>query len=114
MRTLLAGIFAACLFCLPLMSQAPTGSISGVVTDATGAVVPGAKVSVTNVSQGISRAATTDEAGRYNMPALIPGPYEIEARMQGFQKEIRKGVQLTVGMNAVINLSLQVGQVELW
>ena len=94
-----------------LLGQTPTGSISGVITDSSGAVVPGAKVTVTDVGKGISRSVATDGAGRYQAPGLIPGNYEIQAQMEGFQTEIHKGIQLTVGMDAVINLSLQVGQV---
>ena len=107
------GLAAALLMALgmALLGQTPTGSISGIITDSSGAVVPGAKVTITDVGKGISRSVTTDGRGRYQEPGLIPGNYEIQAQMEGFQTEIRRGIQLTVGMDAVINLSLQVGQV---
>ena len=112
LRTGLAFVVAIiCLCPLGLFAQTPTGSISGTVTDASGAVVPGAKVTVTDVGKGISRSVTTDSAGRYQVPGLILGGYELQVQMEGFQTEIRRGVQLTVGMDAVINFSLKVGQV---
>ena len=96
---------------LGLMGQTPTGSISGTVSDASGAVVPGAKITVTDVAKGISRVVNTDNAGRYQAPGLIPGNYQLQVQMEGFQTEIRQGIQLTVGMDAVIQFTLQVGQV---
>jgi len=96
---------------LGLMGQSPTGSISGDVSDASGAVVPGANVTVTDVAKGISRVLTTDTAGRYQAPGLIPGNYQVQVQMEGFETAIRQGIQLTVGMDAVIHLTLQVGQV---
>ena len=92
--------------------QTSTGTIAGTVQDATAAVVPGATVTVTNSDTGIKRTAVTDEVGRYHMPGLIPGSYEVQVQATGFQTEIRKGIQLTVGSEIAINLSLQVGQVE--
>src|SRR5437868_5030870 len=100
-----------CFNGLRLIAQTPTGAISGNITDSSNAVVPGAKVTVTDIGKGLSRAATTDSAGRYQVPGLIPGNYKVEVQMEGFQTEIRQGIQLTVGMDAVINLTLQVGQV---
>src|SRR5262249_43038723 len=94
-----------------LFAQSPTGSISGVVSDSSGGVVPGAKVTVTDVGKGNGRTITTDSGGRYSVPGLFPGAFEVQVQMEGFQTEIRKGIQLTVGQEAVINVALQVGQV---
>ena len=112
LRTGLAFV-AAIVFlgALNVVAQTPTGSISGTVTDASGAVVPGARVTVTDVGKGISRALTTDSSGRYQAPGLIPGNYQVQVQMEGFQTEIRQGIQLTVAMDAVIQITLQVGQV---
>jgi hypothetical protein len=87
------------------------GTISGVVQDATGAVIPGVSVTVRNVDTGITRMLITDEQGRYRGPNLPPGAYEVEAMLAGFQTEIRRGINLTVGQEAVVNFGLQVGQV---
>src|SRR4051812_20443525 len=64
-----------------------------------------------DAAKGISRAVVTDSGGRYQVPGLIPGNYQVEVQMEGFQTEIRQGIQLTVGTSSVINISLHVGQV---
>ena len=93
------------------LAQVATGSISGVVQDETGAVVPGATVVVRNVDTGISRTLTSDAAGRYQALNLNPGSYEVEGQSAGFQTEIRRGITLTIGRQAVVNLSMRVGAV---
>src|SRR4029077_4943286 len=60
---------------------------------------------------GITRNAITDEQGRYQFPNLNVGAYELQASLSGFQTEVRRGVELTVGREAVVNFALQVGQV---
>ena len=87
------------------------GTISGVVQDPTGAVIPGVSLTVKNVDTGITRMLLTDEQGRYRAVNLPPASYEVEAMLAGFQSEIRRGVVLTVGQEAVVNFGLQVGQV---
>ena len=79
---LVAGSLALCSSTF-LIGQTPTGSISGVVQDESGAVIPGAKVTVTNVDQGISRVVPTNNAGRYQVPGLLPGNSEVQAQMEG-------------------------------
>ena len=93
------------------MGQATTGTISGVVRDATAAVIPGATVTVTNVDTGISRSLSTGAQGRFNAPNLLPGNYEVQAQVAGFQTEVRSGITLSVGREAVVNFTLQVGDV---
>ena len=100
-----------CFLSSTLMAQTATGTIAGVVNDESGAVVPGAQVSVTNVDTGIGRSVTTDDAGRYRVPSLIPGRYEVQAQLTGFETAVRSGIELTVGQEAVINMVLRVGQV---
>ena len=92
-------------------AQVTTGTISGTVTDATGAVVPGAEVTVKNVDTGITRIMTTDERGRYTAPQLPPGNYEVSTSIAGFQTGVRSGITLTLGREAVVNFTLQVGSV---
>ena len=93
------------------LAQTATGSISGVVEDESGAVIPGVNVTVTNVDTGISRSLLTDASGRYHAPTLIPDHYEVQAQREGFETGIRKGIQVTVGSNLEINMALKVGQV---
>src|SRR3989304_10607626 len=78
------------MFCSQLaLAQVSTGAISGVVRDATAAVVPGATVTMTNRDTGITRTTTTDNLGRYHAPNLPLGNYEIRAQLAGFQTEVR-------------------------
>src|SRR6267142_496449 len=107
------------LMCLCLLlgghlvyAQVTTGTISGVVQDPTGAVIPGVTVTAKNLGTGTARTITTDEGGRYTAPNLTLGDYEVQAQLPGFQTEIRSGITLTVGRTAVVNLVLKVGQIS--
>ena len=99
------------LFCPAGFAQTATGSISGVVQDESGAVVPNANVIIRNVETGISRSVTTDAGGRYRVQGLIPDNYEVQAQLTGFETSVRQGVQMTVGAELEINMVLRVGQV---
>src|SRR5256884_9191388 len=92
-------------------AQVSTATIAGVAQDASGAVIPGVSVTVKNLNTGITRTATTDEGGRYTLPDLSLGSYEVEGQLPGFQTEVRSGITLTVGREAVVNFALRVGQV---
>src|SRR5207244_7839767 len=67
-------------------------------------------VTVKSVDTGIARTVTTDEGGRYTIPGLTLGNYEVEGQLPGFQTEVRTGITLTVGREAVVNLALKIGQ----
>src|SRR3989454_7450938 len=86
-------------------------SVQGTISDATGAVLPGASVNVKNSGTGSSVELVTDERGRYLAPVLQPGEYEIQASLPGFQTVSRRGIRLAVGQNAVVDIKLEVGQV---
>lgn len=109
----LAWVFVVCLFLGSgvALAQVVTGTISGTVSDSTGAVVPGATVTVRNVETGISRTVTTDAAGRYRAPQLGLGNYEVSAESAGFQTAVRSGITITVGREAAVDFTLQVGAV---
>jgi len=96
----------------PLLAQGATGTISGVVSDTTGAVLPGVEVSVTNVGTTQSRLVITGDEGRYSTPQLLSGDYEVRAELAGFQTGVRQGIRLVVGQQAVVNFSLQVGSIS--
>jgi hypothetical protein len=102
---------ALLLFCGHLSSQVSTGTISGIVRDSTGAVVPNAKVVVLNEGTGIARTIDTDAEGRYSAPSLSLGNYRVTGTREGFQTEIRSGIVLTVGREAAVDLTLTVGSV---
>src|SRR5438094_767864 len=78
-------------------AQTNTAGLSGNLTDETGAVLPGAQITVTNTATGISRTVPTDERGRFVVPQLPPGPYELKATMSGFETLIRTGITLSIG-----------------
>src|SRR5215472_15103286 len=78
-------------------AQVTTGTISGIVQDASGAAIAGASVTVKNLDTGTNRTVTTDSGGRYNAPDLPLGNYEVQAQQSGFQTEARIGINLTVG-----------------
>jgi outer membrane receptor protein involved in Fe transport len=88
------------------------GSIQGIVSDATGAVLPGALVVIRNVGTGDAREVATDAEGRYIVPVLPPGDYEIRVALPGFQTVERRGITLLVGQVAVVNVALGVGREE--
>lgn len=112
--------FARFVLCVTTMLAVPcglfaqagaTGSILGTVTDATGAVVPGAKVTVTNTATGVPFNTTTSSAGDYLAPALQPGTYSVSATSKGFQKSVTTGFVLSVDQKIRVNLTLQAGAV---
>src|SRR5579875_919072 len=105
------------LFFLLLSFTAPAwaqveASITGVIIDSSGAVIAGATVSVKNLENGFTRKAITNEAGRYDLPSLPLGRYDVTAEMKGFKSEVKTGVTLVVGQQAVVDLTLQPGEVK--
>src|SRR5665213_2531353 len=97
------------LCCLPALPQLNLGRIYGSVTDQTGAVIPGVMVTVTDVARGVSRTLTTDNAGEYSAPSLVPGTYNIRAEAKGFNISQRQDVGVGVGQDVRIDVALQTG-----
>ena len=87
-------------------------NLSGVITDQSGAAVSGARVTAKSLDTGLSRAASTDQSGRYRFFALPVGVYELSVTKQGFAEGVRSGIRLAVGQDASADLSLRVGQVS--
>jgi hypothetical protein len=92
---------------MPLRAQV-SASISGRILDQTGAVVPGATITVKSVETGVSRTATTNGSGDYTVLGLPLGPQEVTAEKTGFLRTIPAHVTLVVGQEAVVNLELEV------
>src|SRR5438132_747971 len=92
-----------------VFGQGFSAAISGIVRDTSGAVVPGVSITVKHVESGLTRTVITSETGGYNIPALPIGPYEVSTDLPGFKKEVRRGINLAVGQEAVVNLTLEVG-----
>ena len=93
-------------------AQATTGTILGTVSDSDGAVIADAVIKITNVQTGLTRSVTTDSEGRYRLPLLPVGSYEVKAERQGFGSQVHSGIELTVGRDAVVDFALKAGQVE--
>jgi hypothetical protein len=87
-------------------------SISGAITDESGAVLTGATITVKNDETGAQRIVTADDAGRYDVESLAVGQYEVKAEAAGFRPEIRTGIALVVGQHTEVNLTLRVGQLQ--
>lgn len=97
---------------LPGLAQTYQGRILGTVTDQTGAVVSGARVTVTNTATGVSRTLTTGATGEYVAPNLEPGPYRVTASAANFKQEQRPGLQLEVAKDLRIDFKLTPGAVN--
>ena len=92
-------------------AQQDMGVITGVVTDATGAAVPGARVMVTNRETGETRAVDTSESGAYTVGPLRIGRYDVTVEKAGFKKSIQQDVELHAQDRARVDLRLEVGQI---
>src|SRR2546428_3689916 len=91
--------------------QGATAQISGMVTDQSGAVLPGVKITATQTETGVSRNAVSNETGSYVLPNLPVGPYRLETALPGFRTFAQTGIVLQVNSNPAIKIVLEVGQV---
>lgn len=104
---------AAALFCLAALSfgQSNLATVTGVVTDESGGVIPGATVMVRNTGTNDTRELSTNEAGNYTVTSLIPGNYEVTVQSDGFTTYIQQGLTLQTGDSRRIDVILELGQV---
>ncbi len=93
-------------------SQAANGNIEGTVLDASGGVLPGVTVTITNTDTGTQRVVVTNERGIYRAPLLPLGTYQLVAELEGFKRYEEKGITLSAGQTAVINVSMSLGSLE--
>src|SRR5690349_23161708 len=96
---------------LALLSQEFRGTISGLITDPTGAMIAGAKVTVTETNTGTKIPTVSGSTGEYAAAFLLPGDYDIDVQMSGFKGYSSKGVHDGAGDHAVIDVRLDVGDV---
>lgn len=96
------------LVCAALFAQS-NATVNGVVTDSTGAVIPGVSLTVTNVETNVGRNSLTNADGRFVVSDLIPGTYKVTAAFQGFKKLEREGIDLRVGDRVNLDLVMEVG-----
>ena len=109
-QLLLPCTFLAAIAPLAAHAQEFRGTISGAITDSTGAVIPGATVTVREIHTGTLNTTKSDAAGQYVVPFLLPGDYTISATLAGFQTTARNGVTLQSQEHPIINLGLTVGE----
>ena len=102
-------LFLGC--CAGVFAQA-TSQISGTVKDASGAVVGGAQVTVTQTATGVTRTATTDANGVYSLPSLPLGPYQMQVKKEGFTTFLQTGIVLQVAEGPTIDPVLKVGAIN--
>jgi hypothetical protein len=105
----LLGLGLLCLPPPPAAAQAVSGTILGFVKDSTGAVVPGATVTLVNAGTGFSRTVVTDAAGEYTAPLIPTGTYTVSAEITGFNKLSKTNVLLGVDQKVRIDLALELG-----
>jgi Carboxypeptidase regulatory-like domain/TonB dependent receptor len=96
----------------PLLAQTTSTTILGTITDSSGAVVPGAKVTALQVLTGLKREEATSNTGDYSFPLLNVGEYEVTVQLAGFKTEVRKNIVLQINQKARIDFTLQVGGQE--
>jgi hypothetical protein len=109
---LAVAILAAAVSSLaPLPAQTTNATLVGTVTDAQGAVVPNASVTVKNTGTGIERKVQTNSSGEYSVYPLQPGAYEVTASASGFQSKVVSNVVLDVAANAKVDVQLSVGNI---
>src|SRR6266446_1479154 len=93
-------------------TQITTGTIQGTVTDANGAIVPGANVAIKNLETNLSRTLTTDDGGRFVALALPPGRYSVTVSKQGFATAVAESLDLTVGQALNLPVAMKISQVQ--
>ncbi len=108
-RTLFSLFLIAAL--VPALLTAQTqGEVTGQITDTTGGLIAGARITVTNEGTNAVRIVNTNNSGVYNIPSLTPGLYTVKVEAQGFQSAVRSAVELQVQQTARIDFQLQRGR----
>ena len=93
-------------------SQTQLATVSGTITDPTGAVVPGVSVTIVSQGTGLKRSGLTDTAGEYRFAGLPTGNYSLRLEKTGFQSQVREGVQLNSAVEVTINSQLAIGDLQ--
>jgi hypothetical protein len=100
------------LFSAASQAQTELATLTGSITDSSGAVLSGVQLTAINEATNVSASTASNETGRYVLPSLRPGTYRVEAALQGFRKQVQSGVTLQVNQTARLDLVLQVGDVN--
>ncbi len=114
MKTLRRFLAPFLLLLIPvwLMAQSEKAQLTGVITDSSGAVTPGVRVTVTNTANGEKRSVTADDSGFYTVPLLEPGKYEVSTAMEGFRSVTRSGIELHVNQTLRVDFQIELGSVN--
>ena len=107
-------VFSTCIFLMLApygFAQMTTATLLGTVQDETGGVLPGVSLTLVNLDTGATRMVLTDDEGRYRAASLSLGDYELQAELSGFNTAVRRGIRLTVGREAIVDLTMRVGEV---
>jgi len=110
-KALVWSVVSVVLLSANLFGQATSGGVFGTVTDPTGAVVSGAKITITNVAKGVTVSTTTNESGNYAQTHLTVGTYKVTVEAPGFKTSVQENVPVSVDSNTRVDLALQVGEV---
>src|SRR5258708_3414482 len=108
-RTVVAALLVAWAFAGPAAAQMARGAIPGTVRDATGALVPGATVTVTNTGTNQAKTAVTDAKGFYRVAGLEPGPYTVRTELAGFSTVESRDIPVRTASEVSLNVELKVG-----
>src|SRR5438128_5380548 len=103
-----AAVLLCAVTCTQAFGQISNATVSGTIEDATHAVLPGVTITATNTATGVTTTAVSNEAGTYNLPTLLPGPYKVAAELPGFQMkiyEIALGNAQTVRLNFTLSVA---------
>jgi Carboxypeptidase regulatory-like domain len=109
-QRLLAGLAFMMLLAFPtlLLSQAYFGTVAGLILDPTGAVIPGVKLTLTDVEKGYTYTETSNKAGEYTLASIPPSTYTLTAEMPGFEKTVRTDIVVNVTGHVTANLTLKI------
>jgi hypothetical protein len=109
-RRIVKRLILSCLLSTIASAQVAGGTLRGVVTDPTGAVVSGAQVTIKNVATAVTARVATDKEGAYSLPSLLPGFYEVTVDAAGFRTRIQSGAEVEVGGVRDLDFHLRLGQ----
>jgi outer membrane receptor protein involved in Fe transport len=111
-RKLLIGIILVISLTPVIPGQTTTGGIRGVITDSSGAVLPNAKITAKNLATGVAMQSTSNGEGFYSFPRILPGKYTVSIELSSFKKQEFKDVEILLGKDAVIDASLEPGEIS--
>ena len=113
MRYLRVLVFAGALLCsTTVFAQFDSAAVSGAIRDASGAILPGVTVTLTNVASGISRDAVTNESGIYTFANVLVGDYRLTAALTGFRTITQEGVRVSSSQNIRVDIQMELGAVS--